>query len=1047
MATNVDIKTHVVQQGSDANTLNRIAKEIGKDVRILEKLNPSIEDSEKALEVGTKILIGVGSITDSKDDFAVATLKIYKDDDGSYKSITTDESRGTVYEPVELKPNDKDKSKPDISFDSIVNNNDDFYDQKLDITTLMNLNPTVPVQTQLQLLPFTTLVLEVFVPGSDNMVEVKECGIQIDTTRTCYIKWEWNHKANNTSGVEIVWEWLASDGKSWHSSKTSINDTEQFEHTYNPDEKAVKVRVKIRPVDKNAVSTALSAVGVETASKYKWTTAKEIDFSDELAIITPSAPSVEIENYKLTATYESLPIITNEVFDENGNVKTVRNITHVQFQVVQDNQQNPYNNDSAYMYEVGAIDGYVQYTCKIEAGHKYKVRARCCKKVSDELIYYSSWSQFSNLTESLPTAPIFKECKVMDNNLVRFKWSKVESAKSYDLEYLIKDPEDYKNFNSPEDYFAHRESNATKASIAAETAVENNGDIVYQPYRVGDNTGAEYLTRVCAINNVDNSDWSNILSFILGKTPDAPTTWSSTTTVVIGEMLRLYWVHNSKDGSAETMAKITYWPSNTTNKMYIIVTRTTDNTLSKISINNKVTLATLIRLNPTLGSNDILPPGTLVKMEGNKYMFVYNIDEPITSYFEVNTSTLKEGNKINWYVQTAGAYRDSDGTPVLGPVSIERTVDIYAPPTLNANLLDFNKEALSQHPSDEKLRLTSLPFYVRLSVGNTANQKPTGYYVSVIAKTSYNTVDEVGNNKAVVEGNKVFSKYYDVSDTSYEVEVSAHEITLENNEEYEVVCTASMSSGLRAEFTTEPFKVAWLVRGFEPNAEIGIDKDKLTALIRPYSYAQNDSVILSVYRREYDGTFTEIATDLDNTQATWVTDPHPALDYARYRIVSKSKSTSVVSYFDVPAFPVQEHSVVIQWDEQWQSFDVDEDELSTSDVEQAYTGSMLKLPYNIDVSNSHSPDVSLVKYIGRKRPVSYYGTQLGESATWNVEIPKNDKETLYALRRLSIYMGNVYVREPSGSGYWATINVSFSQKHLGLTIPVTLNITPVEGGM
>ena len=88
-----------------------------------------------------------------------------------------------------------------------------------------------------------------------------------------------------------------------------------------------------------------------------------------------------------------------------------------------------------------------------------------------------------------------------------------------------------------------------------------------------------------------------------------------------------------------------------------------------------------------------------------------------------------------------------------------------------------------------------------------------------------------------------------------------------------------------------------------------------------------------------------------------------------------------------------------------------------------------------------------INYIGRKHPVSYYGTHLGETATWSMEIPKSDKETLYALRRLSAYMGDVYVREPSGSGYWASIKVSFSQNNRELTIPISMSITRVEGGM
>lgn len=51
------------------------------------------------------------------------------------------------------------------------------------------------------------------------------------------------------------------------------------------------------------------------------------------------------------------------------------------------------------------------------------------------------------------------------------------------------------------------------------------------------------------------------------------------------------------------------------------------------------------------------------------------------------------------------------------------------------------------------------------------------------------------------------------------------------------------------------------------------------------------------------------------------------------------------------------------------------------------------------------------------------------------------------LRRLAIYTGDVYVREPSGSGYWASISVSISQTHCEVSIPVSLDITRVEGGI
>ena len=173
-----------------------------------------------------------------------------------------------------------------------------------------------------------------------------------------------------------------------------------------------------------------------------------------------------------------------------------------------------------------------------------------------------------------------------------------------------------------------------------------------------------------------------------------------------------------------------------------------------------------------------------------------------------------------------------------------------------------------------------------------------------------------------------------------------------------------------------------------------------------------------------------------------MTDPHPSLDYGRYRVVATSDSTGAISYEDIIE-PIDETSIIIQWNEEWSDFDGDDEDDETP----IWTGSLIKLPYNIDVSESNSLDVSLVSYIGRERPVSYYGTQLGESFSWSCEIAKDDSEILYQLRRLAVYQGDVYVREPSGLGFWAQVSVSFNIKHKSTTVPVTLNIKPVEGGM
>ena len=355
---------------------------------------------------------------------------------------------------------------------------------------------------------------------------------------------------------------------------------------------------------------------------------------------------------------------------------------------------------------------------------------------------------------------------------------------------------------------------------------------------------------------------------------------------------------------------------------------------------------------------------------------------------------------------------------------------------------------------------------------------------------------------------EIYSKLLDVNDRVILLTMTPSDVNLENNSEYRLICTVTMDSGLTSEVFVD-FRVSLKDTTYYPKAEILFDKDTLSASIRPYCtytpyifyqvtfdtstgiYTRTnipispiegtsinnalttngdlvfvgvnssgetvyfsvissereylvENVVLSVYRKEYDGRFVEIAKDIPNTDNYYVTDPHPSLDIASYRIISTDTTNGSISYTDVPGYPVGIKSVIIQWDETWDNLKITGGD-PTDEVR--WAGSMLKLPYNIDVSDSNTMDVSLIEYIGRSHPVSYYGTQLGVTSTWNVDIPKTDKNTLYGLRMLAIYTGDVYVREPSGSGYWANISVSYNQKHRELVIPITLSIKRVEGGM
>lgn len=909
--------------------------------------------------------------------------------------------------------------------------------------------------------------------------------------RTLLCTWSWS-KESTTESYKIIWEYATLDGVWFIGEDSDITvDKDYYQSsrysTYTIPDNTSAVRFRIKPIAETKKVTTTSTTKTSTGSKIgdkltnggyettatsesevpKWTAGWEVSKTYTVSdpISPPSAPSVEIDEiHRLTASLEELDVPA-------GNAKSYR----VVFQVVYSSYM-PFSVSDPLPIDTNF--NKVSYVRHINPGYEYKVR---CKFTRNGL--QSDWSPFSEAVRAYPSAPSsIIQCRLSGQNSdgysVYLEWSKVECATSYEIEYT-----------THKEYFDNGGDTTT--------ATTPDASAKYTIYKL---SGGEYFFRVRAVNEKGSSDWSEIKSVNVGEPPAAPTTWSSTTTVVTGEPLTFYWVHNAEDGSSQTFAEL------------------------EVSIDG-------VPITPNIT--------------------VENTDDPDekdkTSFYIFDTSEYSVGAQISWRVRTAGV------TNAYGDWSILRVVDIYAPATLALSMLDSDGAAIET--------LDSFPFYIK-GVAGPNTQAPVGYHLSITANESYETVDQIGNTRVVSEGEQLYSKYFDINDILM-VEMSAGNIDLENGISYTVSCIVSMNSGLIAE-SELTFSVSWTEVQYQPNAEITVDPNTLAASIRPYCEAPSSTyykvtessgkytvttesittelldsvytttgeevlvgaysdgteltycikyvddagapitptryrvdkvgdsyftttnelnkssiqkiysetgeevslgivsggsefyyssvasgnliqdVTLSVYRREYDGRFTEIATGVSNTPNTFVTDPHPALDYARYRIVATSISTGAVSYYDLPGYPTGGKAVIIQWSEDWSYFDVNGDDIST---QPGWSGSLLKLPYNIDVANNTDPDVTLVKYVGRRNPVGYYGTHVGETATWNVEIEKSDTETIYALRRLGIWAGDVYVREPSGTGYWANIKVSFSQKHLELTIPVTLNITRVEGGI
>ena len=756
-----------------------------------------------------------------------------------------------------------------------------------------------------------------------NKANIIHFGLQADTDRSVFAVWAWDR--SNTENYEVEWYYYTAN-KIWF--KGSDSTTEDRESIYSAPANAEKVRVRVKPISKK------HTVNKKETSYWtaEWTSYETYSFDDNPPT-APSAPSVELKDFRLKAWLENL--------DVNGDF--------VQFQVVK-------NNSSVFATGKANIKtGYVSYSCDVDAGGEYKVRCRAGKAN-----VYSDWSDYSANYSTKPSAPAkITSCKSTSETSVYLAWSEVSTAKAYDIEYTTK-----------KEYFEG--SNQITPVNNIETAHYELGGL---------ETGHEYFFRVRAVNDQGASAWSSIKSVVIGTAPIAPTTWSSTTTGIIGDTVTLYWVHNTEDGSAQRHAQI------------------------ELIINGVTSTQTINTV-----SED---------------------DDEKTMHYAINTSGYTEGTKIRWRVRTAGV------TDKYGEWSVQRVIDIYEKPRIVRSLV--------YGTGDELGVMTSYPIKITAD-SYPSSQKTIGYHVGISANEPYQTVDETGQSTYISAGQFVYSKYFDMSE-KLSLTLSAGDVRLENNIGYSVTIVVAKDSGLTATVTDE-FTTRWSDITYSPNAEISIDPETLTASVRPFCedrYGELvEGVTLSVYRRDFDGGFTKLAEGLENIRGTFITDPHPSLDYARYRVVATDDATGTVSYYDIPGYPVSEPAIVIQWSEEWHNFDTsEEDEF----VEPTWSGSMLKLPYNVDVTDDYSPDVTMIKYIGRSHPVGYYGTHQGHTSTWNTVIPASDKETIYALRRLAVWMGDVYVREPYGSGYWANVLVSFPQKHLETTIPVTLRVTRVEGGV
>ena len=784
--------------------------------------------------------------------------------------------------------------------------------------------------------------------------KIDKLGIQNDS-KTMFCTWKWGKK--HTKEYKVIWYYSTGDGVEFVGS----DSTEKYKQsTYSIPDNAKTVSVKVKAVsDKHKVKKGKKTKEVAYWTS-GWSSKKSYVLNKHTEPDKPSAPTVTINKFRLTASCENLS-------DDPNNKPT-----SIIFRVVRNNSSRAFATNWAKVVNRSASCSW-----NISAGAKYKVQ---CRAYRPNL--YSDWSDFSSEVEAIPAAPKnITSCRARSSTEIEVKWTAVSNATSYDVQYTSK-----------RDYF-----NTNQDGVSTKT-IENGTTAIIS----GLDEGGEYFFRVRAKNSQGESGWTGIKSCKVGKKPSAPTTWSSTSKAMTTDKITLYWVNNSQDGSKATKSEIYIYKNGSIYSTPVIV---------------------------------------------HSYNGETDEEEEKTYSYVLNSDILGDGAVIKWKVRTMGVINE------WSDFSVERTIDVYAPPTLELSLTDKEGNGIET--------IEHFPLYIK-GVAGPINQSPIGYHISIVSLMDYEYEDQVGQTQQVSDGQEVYSKYFDIN-TDLLLELNANHVDLENGVNYSIIGTVTMNSGLTAKSEIQ-FNVNWIDESYYIDAEIFYDDSTYSCIVKPYAYTLPadydpdtstvepeetivDDVTLNLYRRDSNGEFIEIATGIENTKNTYITDPHPALDYARYRVVAISKNTGAVSFEDIPAYPIDETSVIIQWDEKWENLITSEEEQDVFPDENDWTGSRVILKYNIDVADKNSIDVSLIEYVGRKRPVSYYGTQLGESSSWKVDIPKDDEETLYALRRLAIYTGDVYVREPSGTGYWASIAVSMNINHCQLTIPVTLDITRVEGGM
>lgn len=802
---------------------------------------------------------------------------------------------------------------------------------------------------------------------------------QKGTDSTLFARWAFDNK--DVDSYEVKWEYTTGN-------KTKNSKKKLVDYWFEGSRTTVKIKQATYSVPSNALKVKVNVRPVAKTKNDKNRTPKfngawlgsgvEYKFRKGVTPNTPPSPTVVLNG--LTSLTAT---VENYQFADNS-------VTDIDYQVVENDKKVVDKTTYRLSKTTKHVAGWSSFTSKnLTAGCRYKVRvrARTAYGTSPWTDYTDNQYTVPDKVKGTPTASAFSE------DSLQITWNKATASTGYEIEYS---------------------DDINKLRYSSDTQTDSKQSTSTKRIISGLSSATRWYFRVRGTNDTGNGAWSSIGSQVLATKPSAPTTWTYASKASPGDTFTLNWTHNTQDGSEQEAAEV--------------------NLVVSPGGNANTTTITVDGVNKRLGY-------VKVDTQNNKVIIGTGDNEKKVSF----AGTVTDGTTITWKVRTKGIH------PNYGGWSTPRTISIYARPTISIAMTPISQN------SDGKTTVTGFPVIIEMTV-KPSSQKALSASLSVVSKSDKGYYTELANGEDlfIAPGDAIYSGSIDVDFKEDESAPYANKITFtltpgdihfEPDEKYVIEATAAMDSGLTATSKKFEFISAIEETPYEPSAEILIDYDALTASIRPFILGEFETETyppgkFGVYRRESDGSFTPIYTELDSATPTAITDPHPALDYARYRITFRSEVSGAISYTDMAGVPTEETAVVIQWDENWVYFDTAED---AEEEAPEWTGTLLRLPYNIDVSDNFAQDVALVEYIGRENPVSYYGTQKGYTSQWKVEVPKTDVDTLATIRKLARYSGDVYVREPSGTGYFAQVNVSYSISHNNPIIPVSFDIRKVSG--